>query len=73
MKAADCDTAAVDGISFEAPEGAFTVLLGPSGCGKSTTLRLIAGLESVSAGQIFIGGRDVTDLPPAGRDLSMVF
>ena len=66
-------TAAVDGISFEAPEGGFTVLLGPSGCGKSTTLRLIAGLESLTAGRIFIGGRDVTDAPPAGRDLSMVF
>ena len=64
---------AVDGISFEAPEGDFTVLLGPSGCGKSTTLRLIAGLESLTAGRIFIGGRDVTDAPPAGRDLSMVF
>jgi sn-glycerol 3-phosphate transport system ATP-binding protein len=67
------DTAAVDGISFEAPEGDLTVLLGPSGCGKSTTLRLIAGLESVSDGKIFIGGRDVTEAPPAGRDLSMVF
>jgi sn-glycerol 3-phosphate transport system ATP-binding protein len=67
------DSAAVDGISFEAPEGDFTVLLGPSGCGKSTTLRLIAGLESVTAGRIYIGGRDVTDAPPAGRDLSMVF
>ena len=67
------DTAAVDGISFEAPEGDFTVLLGPSGCGKSTTLRLIAGLESLTAGRIFIGGREVTDAPPAGRDLSMVF
>ncbi len=67
------DTVAVDGISFEAPEGDFTVLLGPSGCGKSTTLRLIAGLESLTAGRIFIGGRDVTDAPPAGRDLSMVF
>ncbi len=67
------DTAAVDGITFEAPEGDFTVLLGPSGCGKSTTLRLIAGLESVSSGRVFIGGRDVTEAPPAGRDLSMVF
>ncbi len=67
------DTAAVDGISFEAPEGEFTVLLGPSGCGKSTTLRLIAGLEDLTAGRIVIGGRDVTDSPPAGRDLSMVF
>ncbi len=67
------DTAAVDGVSFEAPEGRFTVLLGPSGCGKSTTLRLIAGLEDVSSGRILIGGRDVTRLPPAQRDLSMVF
>ena len=67
------DTLAVDDVSFEAPEGDFTVLLGPSGCGKSTTLRLIAGLESLTAGRIVIGGRDVTDAPPAGRDLSMVF
>ncbi len=67
------DTKAVDDISFVAPEGRFTVLLGPSGCGKSTTLRLIAGLENVSAGRIVIGGRDVTQLPPAKRDLSMVF
>ena len=67
------DTAAVDGISFEAPEGQFTVLLGPSGCGKSTTLRLIAGLEAMSDGRIVIGGQDVTTRPPAERDLSMVF
>jgi len=67
------DTTAVDGISFEAPAGQFTVLLGPSGCGKSTTLRLIAGLESVTAGHIVIGGQDVTAAPPAKRDLSMVF
>ncbi len=67
------DTKAVDGIDFEASEGEFTVLLGPSGCGKSTTLRLIAGLESVTSGRIVIGGRDVTGAPPAGRDLSMVF
>ncbi len=67
------DTKAVDGISFEAPEGQFTVLLGPSGCGKSTTLRLIAGLESVNAGRITIGGKDITEAPPAERDLSMVF
>src|SRR5215470_13430287 len=49
------------------------VLLGPSGCGKSTTLRLIAGLEDVSAGVIRIGGEDVTHLPPAARHLAMVF
>ncbi len=67
------DTAAVEGVSFEAPAGRFTVLLGPSGCGKSTTLRLISGLESVSAGRISIGGRDVTNVPSAERGLSMVF
>lgn len=64
---------AVDNISFSAPAGAFTVLLGPSGCGKSTTLRLLAGLEEVSSGRILIGERDVTHLPPAQRDLAMVF
>ena len=64
---------AVDGVSFEAAAGRFVVLLGPSGCGKSTTLRLIAGLEGVSAGQVFIGGSDVTALPPARRGIAMVF
>ncbi len=68
------DTAtAVDDVSFEVESGSFAVLLGPSGCGKSTILRLISGLESASAGAITIGGRDVTALPPAERDLSMVF
>lgn len=66
-------TYAVDRVSFEASAGAFVVLLGPSGCGKSTTLRLIAGLEAVSSGRIFIGGQDVTDLPPAKRRIAMVF
>jgi len=64
---------AVDDISFEAPAGQFVVLLGPSGCGKSTTLRVIAGLESVSAGRILIGGEDVTALSPSARRISMVF
>lgn len=64
---------AVDRVSFTAPEGKLLVLLGPSGCGKSTTLRLIAGLESASAGRIEIGGRDVTALPPAERRIAMVF
>jgi sn-glycerol 3-phosphate transport system ATP-binding protein len=68
------DTArAVDNISFEAAEGRFVVLLGPSGCGKSTTLRLIAGLDDVSAGRVFIGESDVTSLPPARRGIAMVF
>jgi sn-glycerol 3-phosphate transport system ATP-binding protein len=64
---------AVDGISFSAQPGRLVALLGPSGCGKSTTLRLIAGLETATAGRIAIGGRDVTDLPPAKRGVSMVF
>jgi sn-glycerol 3-phosphate transport system ATP-binding protein len=64
---------AVDGVSFEAAAGSLVVLLGPSGCGKSTTLRLIAGLEPVSAGRIWIGGEDVTDRPPARRQIAMVF
>lgn len=66
-------THAVKNVSFEINEGSLLVLLGPSGCGKSTTLRLIAGLESVSGGRIYIGDRDVTDLPPAERHLAMVF
>ena len=66
-------TKAVDGVSFEVPAGKLVVLLGPSGCGKSTTLRLIAGLEPVSAGRIRIGGEDVTELPPSRRTIAMVF
>jgi sn-glycerol 3-phosphate transport system ATP-binding protein len=64
---------AVDGISFDFAPGTLNVLLGPSGCGKSTTLRLIAGLEVPDAGRILIGDRDVTHLPPAGRNIAMVF
>ena len=67
------DTVAVDGISFTAPAGQFTVLLGPSGCGKSTTLRLIAGLEEATGGEILIGGQDVTRRPPSDRQIAMVF
>lgn len=64
---------AVNHISFRLEAGTFNVLLGPSGCGKSTTLRMIAGLDNPSSGRIHIGGRDVTDLPPAQRKISMVF
>jgi sn-glycerol 3-phosphate transport system ATP-binding protein len=64
---------AVDGLSFALEEGTLNVLLGPSGCGKSTTLRLIAGLEQADGGRITIGGRDVTGLPPARRNIAMVF
>src|SRR5712692_6219498 len=67
------DSRALDGITFAADAGMFVVLLGPSGCGKSTTLRLIAGLDTPSAGTIAIGGRDVTHLPPAARGIAMVF
>ena len=67
------DVPAVDQVSFTVPEGSLTVLLGPSGCGKSTILRLIAGLEAITAGVISIGGKDVTYLDPAQRGVSMVF
>ncbi len=64
---------AVRDVSFSIAPGTLTTLLGPSGCGKTTTLRMIAGLESPTAGSIFIGGRDVTLLGPAERNVSMVF
>ena len=70
---AEVKVRAVDDISFACDEGTLNVLLGPSGCGKSTTLRLIAGLEAADGGRIVIGGRDVTQLPPAQRSISMVF
>jgi multiple sugar transport system ATP-binding protein len=64
---------AVDRASFTVAEGEFMVLLGPSGCGKSTTLRMIAGLESISAGRLLIGGRLMNDVPARDRDIAMVF
>ena len=64
---------AVDGVDLEVAHGEFVVLVGPSGCGKSTMLRMISGLESVSAGRIAIGGRDVTEVAPARRGVAMVF
>ena len=64
---------AVQGLSFTLDAGTFNVLLGPSGCGKSTTLRLIAGLEQPDEGRIIIAGRDVTNLAPSERNISMVF
>ena len=66
-------TQALDHVSLTIEPGSFCVLLGPSGCGKSTTLRIIAGLESASSGQVLIDGHDVTHQPPAERGLSMVF
>ena len=65
--------AAVRGIDLEIANGEFMVLVGPSGCGKSTLLRLIAGLETPSAGRILVDGQDVTAAPPQTRDMAMVF
>ena len=67
------DVLAVKGISLEIQDGEFVVLVGPSGCGKSTTLRMIAGLEEISGGEIDIGGRVVNNVPPRDRDIAMVF
>jgi sn-glycerol 3-phosphate transport system ATP-binding protein len=64
---------ALDSVSLNVQAGSFTVLLGPSGCGKTTCLRIIAGLETATEGRVEIGGRDVTNLPPAGRGVAMVF
>ncbi len=67
------DVVAVDDVSLEIGDGEFMVLVGPSGCGKSTILRLLAGLEDVTAGEIYIDGTQVTDLSPKERDVAMVF
>lgn len=67
------DVLAVGGIDVEAGDGEFLVLVGPSGSGKTTTLRLVAGLETLDDGQIFIGDRDVSNLAPGKRDSAMVF
>src|SRR6266852_5233446 len=67
------DVEAVRGVSLNIPDKEFVVLVGPSGCGKSTTLRMIAGLEEISAGDILIGGDVVNDVPPRDRDIAMVF
>ena len=64
---------AVDDLSLDVEDGQFLVLLGPSGCGKSTTLRMLAGLESVTGGDINIGDERVNDLEPRERDIAMVF
>src|ERR1700740_247408 len=64
---------AIKGVDFEVGDGQFCVLVGPSGCGKSTLLRMVAGLETVSSGEIDIGGRVVNQVEPADRDIAMVF
>ena len=67
------DTRAVINFNAEIERGSFVAMLGPSGCGKTTTLRMIGGLEEVTSGKIYLGGKDVTDLPPSQRDTSMMF
>src|SRR3954449_8688300 len=64
---------AVKDVDLEIADQEFVALVGPSGCGKSTTLRMIAGLEDISSGEIKIGARVVNDLPPRDRDVAMVF
>lgn len=67
------DTIAVDDLTLDVGDGEFLVLVGPSGCGKTTALRMVAGLEELSAGEIFVGGTAVGSLDPKDRDVAMVF
>ena len=67
------DHEVLKGISTTIKKGDVLALIGPSGCGKSTTLRMIAGLEEVSGGELYIGDRKVNDVPPKDRDIAMVF
>ena len=64
---------AIKDLSLTVADGEFLILVGPSGCGKSTAMRMIAGLEDVSAGDLLIGGRSVVDVAPKDRDIAMVF
>src|SRR4051794_17687739 len=66
-------THVIHGVTIDIHDGEFVILVGPSGCGKSTLLRMIAGLESVTGGEIRIGDRVVNDVPPKERDIAMVF
>ncbi|HEQ60342.1 MAG TPA: ATP-binding cassette domain-containing protein, partial [Firmicutes bacterium] len=67
------EVTAVAGFNLEVEDKEFLVLVGPSGCGKSTSLRMVAGLEEVTEGSIYIGDRCVNDVPPKDRDIAMVF
>jgi multiple sugar transport system ATP-binding protein len=73
VKEYDGGVQAVKGINLDIADEEFVVLVGPSGCGKSTTLRMIAGLEEITGGEILIGGEVVNDIPPRDRDIAMVF
>src|SRR5579864_152967 len=73
VKAFEGGVQAVKGIDLEIDDEEFVVLVGPSGCGKSTTLRMIAGLEELTSGEIWIGGDLVNDVPPRDRNIAMVF
>ncbi|MGH2543043.1 MAG: ATP-binding cassette domain-containing protein, partial [Ardenticatenaceae bacterium] len=67
------DVTAIQDLSLDVADKEFLVLVGPSGCGKSTALRMLAGLEEITEGQILIGDRIVNDVPPKDRDIAMVF
>ena len=64
---------AVDNVNIHIKDREFVVLVGPSGCGKSTTLRMVAGLEDISSGELTIDGKLMNDIPPKDRDIAMVF
>jgi len=72
-KVYDKDVVAVQEFNLEIADKEFIVLVGPSGCGKSTTLRMVAGLEEISSGDLLIDGKTVNDVPPKDRDIAMVF
>ena len=73
VKSYDGKTQVIHGIDLEIKHGEFVVFVGPSGCGKSTLLRMIAGLETISGGEVCIDGKRVNDEPPRNRDIAMVF
>ena len=72
-KVYDKNVTAVQEFNLEVKDKEFIVLVGPSGCGKSTTLRMVAGLEEISEGELYIDGKRVNDVPPKDRDIAMVF
>ncbi|MBP5552314.1 MAG: ATP-binding cassette domain-containing protein, partial [Spirochaetales bacterium] len=72
-KVYDGGVKAVNDVNIDIHDREFVVLVGPSGCGKSTTLRMVAGLEDISSGELYIDGKLVNDVPPKDRDIAMVF